>query len=76
MSKKIGREMEEKQTTNKRDPWPTHLFDCCSGSILFSSFSFCQISQKKGEGVCEKLNMMNQNIFTFSFLLSKIHFSF
>ena len=30
-------EMEE--TTNKHDAWPTHLFDCCSGSLFFSSSS-------------------------------------
>ena len=40
-----------KQKTNKRDPWPTHLFDCCSGffflCFLFFLFVF-SLFQRKG----------------------------
>ena len=51
----------EEETTNKREPWPTGLFACCSGSIFFFffflSFSLCfcvfifLVALLKGEGV-------------------------
>ena len=37
---------------NKRDPWPTGLFDCCSGSILFFQcvFVFSLFEERRGCG--------------------------
>ena len=55
--------MEE--TTNKQEPWPTHLFDCCSGSIfsfLFCDFCLCFHLFKKKKGECEGDNLLKNNI--------------
>ena len=46
LNKPPKREREMEETTNKRDRWPTGLFDCCSGSnsFLFFFFSFFYFS--------------------------------
>ena len=72
------REREMEETTNKREPWPTGLFDCCSGSIFFffsvSYFlllfffnvflCFYYFERRRGGG-CE--GWWNQKHFTLSF---------
>ena len=76
---KSPKEREMEEDTNKRDPWPTHLFACCSGFKNFFSFFFSLSflkERKKERCVVVMSMMMKSKYIPHSFHSFKIHFFF